>query len=52
MYKIFEQFLAAVCPFFRSASVDESFVKFLVAEFFKEKFLNHGGQIVDCGEVA
>jgi len=52
MYKIFEQFLAAVCPFFPSASVDESFVKFLVAEFFKEKFLNHSGQIVDCGEVA
>jgi hypothetical protein len=54
MYKIFEQFLAAVffCPFFPSVSIDESFVKFLVAVFFKEEFFNHSGQIVDRGEVA
>jgi hypothetical protein len=53
MQKIFKQFFAAVFfnLFFLSVIVDESFVKFLVAGFFKEQFFYHSGQIVNLREV-
>lgn len=52
MQQISKKFLAAVFLFSITALVDEFFVKFLVAGFFKEQFCNNGGQIVDFSEVA
>jgi hypothetical protein len=52
--KVLEQCLAAVLagPFSLALIIDESFVKFLVAVFFKEQFFNDSGQIVDLRDVA